>query len=89
MPGAARSNAFEALAFARKKEFSQASVLLDEAKAYSQKAHASHSELLTIYAAGELQGDLLISHAQDHLMCSELALELATEIIDLRKEIER
>jgi cellobiose PTS system EIIA component len=88
--GAARSAAFEALTSAKNHDFIKAKLLLTESKDFSQKAHERHSELLTYYASGEIQqSDLLISHAQDHLMCSELALELVSEIIGLREEIER
>jgi cellobiose PTS system EIIA component len=88
--GAARSAAFEALTSARKNDFANARKLLIESEDYSKRAHERHTELLACYASGELQqNDLLVSHAQDHLMCSELARELISELIDLRELVER
>ena len=88
--GAARSSAFEALSMAKNGNFGKAKELLKDSENFSSEAHKSHSELLAFYAGGEIeQSDLLISHAQDHLMCAELARELIAEIIDLRECIER
>ncbi len=88
--GAARSKAFEALAEAKKGNFIDAKELLKSSDHYAQDAHKTHSLLLTMYANGEFeQCDILISHAQDHLMCAELAKELITEIIELHENKER
>jgi len=88
--GAARGAAFEALKEAKKGNFDKAKALLEDSANYAHDAHAKHSELLVMYAKGEVeQSDLLISHAQDHLMCAELARELIAEIIELRKSVER
>jgi len=88
--GAARSKAFEALAEAKKGDFEKAKELLKSSDSFAHEAHKSHSALLTMYANGEFeQSDILISHAQDHLMCAELAKELIAEIIELRKDAER
>lgn len=88
--GAARSGAFEALAKAKQGDFIKATELLEASDKYAREAHKAHSVLLTMYANGEFdQSDVLISHAQDHLMCAELAKELISEIIELRKDTER
>jgi PTS system cellobiose-specific IIA component len=88
--GAARSKAFEALAEAKKGDFVKAKELLKSSDYYAHEAHKTHSTLLTMYANGEFeQSDILISHAQDHLMCAELAKELIVEIIELREDAER
>lgn len=85
--GASRADAFEALKEAKKGHFKRAYELIEESKKYASDAHAKHSELLAMYANGEVEySDLLISHAQDHLMCAELARELITEIIELREQ---
>lgn len=86
--GAARGAAFEALACAKKKEFDAAGEKLAMAQEYSHKAHDAHSELLKLDAKGEVDGvDLLLSHAQDHLMSAALAMELITELVELRQEL--
>ncbi|NMC45759.1 MAG: PTS lactose/cellobiose transporter subunit IIA [Chloroflexi bacterium] len=88
--GAARSKAFEALTEAKRGNFAKAMELLETSDKYAREAHKAHSTLLTMYANGEFdQSDVLISHAQDHLMCAELAKELISEIIELRKDTER
>ena len=44
------------------------------------KAHHIQTQLLSTEAAGEhLSVDVLLVHAQDHLMCSMLAQELVQE----------
>ena len=86
--GAARSEAFAALALARKKEFDGAAEGIKAAEQYAYLAHDAHNELLKMDAKGELkQMDLLLSHAQDHLMTATLAMELIGEIILLRQEL--
>lgn len=48
------------------------------------KAHHIQTQLLSTEAAGEhLSVDVLLVHAQDHLMCSMLAQELVQELICL------
>lgn len=82
--GAARSAAFEALAEAKKWDFPAAQAKMEQAREYSHKAHAAHSELLRMDAKGEVeQVDLLLSHSQDHLMNAALATDLIAEIIEL------
>jgi PTS system cellobiose-specific IIA component len=87
--GAARTAAFEALAKAKEHNYEKARELLESSDDYAHKAHAMHGELLALYAKGEVeQSDILLAHAQDHLMCAVLAKELIAEIIELRISIE-
>ncbi|MCL2255212.1 MAG: PTS lactose/cellobiose transporter subunit IIA [Lachnospiraceae bacterium] len=87
--GAARSKAFEALSHARKKDFGAANEALKESQEFAHLSHDAHSELLKMNAKGEVaQIDLLLTHAQDHLMCAALAQELINEIVALRREME-
>jgi len=86
--GAARTAAFEALAKAKENNFGKAQELLKSSDDYAHRAHTTHSELLALYAKGEVeQSDILLAHAQDHLMCAVLAKELIVEIIELRSKI--
>ena len=86
--GAARGAAFEALSEAKKQDFARADALMQDADDYALEAHKAHSELLRRYASGEFDGgDILLSHAQDHLMCAALAKELIAEIVLLRREL--
>ena len=86
--GAARSCAFEALRHAKDLNFSSAADRMKEAGGYAHMSHDAHSELLKMDAKGEVgQVDLLLSHAQDHIMAASLAMELIEEIIALRQEM--
>ncbi len=85
--GAARSNAFAALAEAKKGDFDAADALLKSAEESLQIAHESHRELLKMDATGEVKNvSILLCHAQDHLMGSALAGDLIKELITLYKD---
>ncbi|HHV11410.1 MAG TPA: PTS lactose/cellobiose transporter subunit IIA [Clostridiales bacterium] len=85
--GAGRGCAFEALAAAKKGNFEEARMKMEHANQYGDNAHAAHSQLLKMDSRGEVEGvDLLLSHAQDHVMTAQLAIELIAEIIALRED---
>lgn len=85
--GAARSSAIEAMSCARKGDFEKADELMTAAEAQLSDAHAAHTKLLQLDAKGEIEKvSILLTHAQDHLMTSILADELAKEIIFLHKK---
>lgn len=82
--GDARSFAFEALQEAKKGDFEKAKILLQKADESSQKAHKTQTDLLFNEVRGDrLDVNVLLVHAQDHLMTSCLAVELIKEIIEL------
>lgn len=86
--GAARSKSHEALCIAKKGSFDKAEELLKQAEDSLYEAHKTHRELLRLDAKGEVKDvTLLLTHAQDHLMSSELSLELIKEIIYLLREV--
>lgn len=79
--GEARSLAFEALEKAKAGDFDAAAKLMKQSKDAGIKAHHIQTQLLSTEAAGEhLSVDVLLVHAQDHLMCSMLAQELVQEL---------
>ncbi len=85
--GAARSNAFAALAEAKQGRFEAADELLKAAEESLQTAHESHRELLKLDATGEIEKvSILLCHAQDHLMGSALAGDLIKEMILLYRD---
>lgn len=87
--GAARSNAFKALAEAKQGNFTAADELLEAADEKLQIAHESHRELLKMDASGEVDRvSILLCHAQDHLMGSALAGDLIREMICLYRDKE-
>ena len=85
--GEARSDAFRALDAAKAGDFARADSLLAESDEHLRLAHTAQTELLSKEAAGEhVPVDIMLVHAQDHLMTSTLARELIAEIIELRRE---
>jgi len=84
--GDARSLAFRALEAAKKGNFEEAEELLKQSDAAALEAHHMQTELLFKEANGEkAQVDVLLVHAQDHLMTSMLAVELIKELIAIYK----
>lgn len=82
--GVARSLAFEALSKAREGDFDGAHDLLDQSKAASLEAHHQQTELISNEARGNhTPVDVMLVHAQDHLMTAMLAQELIEELVRL------
>lgn len=88
--GDAKGYAFEALTAAENGEFEKADSLLKQARETSTPAHKVQMDMIVDYANGDDKGevDILMVHAQDHLMTSILAQELIEEIIKLCKKID-
>lgn len=87
--GSARSLAFESLKTAKTGDFEKADELMEQAEAAALGAHDSQTAILSKFCAGEeVPVDVLLVHAQDHLMTSMLARELIAEINLLYKEID-
>jgi len=84
--GDARSYAFGALAAAKAGNFEEAAELLKLSDAAAVEAHHMQTDLLIGEANGnKTPVDVLLVHAQDHLMTSMLAVELVKELIELYK----
>ena len=82
----ARGVAFEALRAAKSGDFDGCDRLLVEAEAAAHEAHAMQTALIVREANGEhLPVDVMLVHAQDHLMTSLLARELIAELIELHR----
>jgi len=87
--GESRSCAMEALQAARKKEWQQAEVLLVQSTQAGKRAHQIQTELIGAdEGCGKIPVNLIMVHAQDHLMNSLLCREMAEEMIYLHKEID-
>lgn len=85
--GDARSFAFQALEAAKSGDFDEAKRLIEESEKASTKAHKAQTDLLFQEMNGEhTEVNVLLVHAQDHLMTSMLALELIKEMIQLYEE---
>ena len=78
--GEARSALFEAMRAAREECFEEADKLVRE-------AHESHSSLIMQEASGDkVQISLLLMHAEDQLMTTELLKGMAKEVILTHKK---
>ncbi len=87
--GQARSCAFEALNRAKEGDFAAADELMEQSRAAALQAHHVQTDLLTKEANGDHTSvDVLLVHAQDHLMTALLAQELIGELIELHKKVQ-
>ena len=85
--GNARSTVHEAFVAMREKEYEKAQVLLEQANAELVEAHHAQTKLLQEYAAGtEIKIEIIMVHAQDHLMTSMTLREVALEMLELYKK---
>jgi len=84
--GTAKSMCMEAIAEAKKGNFEKADSLIEESKAMFLEAHKSHASLIQKEASGEkIEFSLLLMHAEDQLMTTEMLKLMAIEIIDLHR----
>ena len=80
--GDGRSSAFLALQSAEQGDFEKAESLLEQAKKAAARAHQQQTQLLFDEVNGTPSAiNLLLVHAQDHLMTSMLAIELIENMI--------
>lgn len=85
--GDSKAKAFEALRKVKEKDFKAAKELMEEAKKIDLEAHKIQTELIV----AEMQNDeenkpeisLLMVHAQDHYMTSQLARDMVDVLIDI------
>lgn len=86
--GTARSLAIEAIRDARKCDYAGAEAKLAEADEFLLNGHHAHASLIQKEAAGEkVQISLIIMHAEDQLMSAETMKHLATEMIEMHKDL--
>ena len=86
--GTARSMAMNAMKAAREGDFAEADSQVEQMEAPMLEAHNQQTEILMHEAQGDhLPVDVLLVHAQDHLMTSILAGDIAKEIVALHKKI--
>ncbi|MGO3733353.1 MAG: PTS cellobiose transporter subunit IIA [Vagococcus sp.] len=85
--GNARTLIHEAFSAMRLKEFDKADAKLEHANDELLKAHQTQTELLKEYASGKkIEMEIIMVHAQDHLMTTMTLLELAKEMEFLHKK---
>ncbi len=86
--GTARSDIHEAFALMRSGDYEEAVEKLESANKELVEAHHSQTELLQHYASGvEIKIEIIMVHAQDHLMTTMTLLEIAKEMLELHRKI--
>lgn len=86
--GQARSDAMEAIRCAQKKDWVSAAQHIESSETACREAHKIQTALISQdEGCGKIQVNLILVHAQDHLMNAMLCQDLAKEIISLRKEL--
>lgn len=89
--GSAKSYVMEALQFAREGKYEDAEKSLQEAEESLVEAHKAQTSLIRMESNGDLKREdlgVIMIHAQDHLMTTLLAQDLAKEMIFLYKRID-
>ncbi|HFI0043359.1 TPA: PTS cellobiose transporter subunit IIA [Streptococcus suis] len=86
--GNARSVIHEAFAAMREGDYDKAEELLEAANAGMLEAHHSQTGLLQEYASGtEVKVEIIMVHAQDHLMTTMTLREVALEMLALYRKV--
>lgn len=86
--GNARSVIHEAFATMREGDYDKAEELLEAANADMLEAHHSQTGLLQEYASGtEVKVEIIMVHAQDHLMTTMTLREVALEMLALYRKV--
>lgn len=86
--GNSRTTVHEAFAAMREGEYDKASELLESANEELLLAHKAQTHLLQEYAGGtEITIEIIMVHAQDHLMTTMTLREVAIEMLELYKRI--
>lgn len=86
--GDARSGSMEAIHAAKANDYELAQKKLDSADDSIKQAHIVQTDLLTQEASGKsVEINLLLIHAEDHLMNAMTYRDLAEEMIELYKRV--
>ncbi|WP_138496514.1 PTS lactose/cellobiose transporter subunit IIA [Paenibacillus pinistramenti] len=86
--GNARSSAMEALTLAKEGKFDEAREKLAEAKKELHEAHHAQTKLIRAEAREEsVDINVILIHAQDHLMTTIVVKDLITEFVDLYEKL--
>ena len=86
--GSARSSAIEAIQYAKAGDIEKADESIQTAKETVNEAHHAQTELIQAEIRGEKTPlNLLMVHAQDHLMTSMLLRDIVKNFVNLAKKI--
>ena len=86
--GSARSSAIEAIQYAKAGDLEKAEESINAAKESVNEAHHAQTEMIQSEIRGEKAPlNLLMVHAQDHLMCALVVIDLAQEFVAIWQKI--
>ena len=86
--GSARSSAIEAIQYAKAGDLEKAEESINAAKGSVNEAHHAQTEMIQAEIRGEKTPlNLLMVHAQDHLMCALVVIDLAQEFVAIWQKI--
>jgi len=87
--GESRSCAMQALYAAKAGKWDEVDGLLAESTAASKLAHKVQTSLIGLdQGTGKVPVNLIMVHAQDHIMTSMLARELIEELIEVHRKLQ-
>ncbi len=87
--GTSRTLVHEAFQAMRSSDFETAEQKLEEANTELTEAHKAQTSLLQQYASGvEIKIEIIMVHAQDHLMTTMTLREVAVEMLHLHRRID-
>lgn len=87
--GESKSCAMQALMSAKKGEWDQVDDLLAQSTEAAKRAHRVQTELIGMdEGEGKVPVNLIMVHAQDHIMTSMLAREMIEELIEIHRKLQ-
>ncbi|MBB1312670.1 MULTISPECIES: PTS lactose/cellobiose transporter subunit IIA [Aliivibrio] len=87
--GESKSCAMEALRAAKSGEWDKVDELLKQSAEASKKAHDVQTQLIGLdEGEGKVPVNLIMVHAQDHIMTSMLAKEMIQELIEIHRVLQ-
>lgn len=87
--GTAKSHYIEAVQKAKEGNYEEAEELIRQGDEVLKEGHVQHTDLIQKEAAGEgTTMTLLLTHAEDQMMSSEVFKVMAEEMIELYKKVD-
>ncbi|GAL31958.1 PTS systemcellobiose-specific IIA component [Vibrio maritimus] len=87
--GESKSLAMQALQNAKKGDWDEVDSLLTQSTEASKRAHKVQTELIGLdEGEGKVPVNLIMVHAQDHIMTAMLARELIEELINIHRKLQ-
>lgn len=86
--GGAKSNYIEAIQRAKQGLYEEAEELIRQGDELLKQGHQPHTDLIQQEAAGEdVKMSLILAHAEDQMMSTEIFKIMAEEMIELYKKV--